>query len=30
VEEFEPPFIGKITKGVSVSLYESFGKPRRK
>ena len=30
VEEFEPPFIGRITKGSSVSLYETFGKPKRK
>ena len=30
VEEFEPPFIGKITKGMSVSLYETFGKPKRR
>lgn len=30
VEQFEPPFIGKITKGSNVSLYETFGKPKRK
>jgi hypothetical protein len=30
VEEFEPPFIGKVTKGASVTLYETFGKPKRR
>jgi PIN like domain len=30
VEEFEPPFIGKIARGSSVSLYETFGKPKRR
>lgn len=30
VDDVEPPFIGKITKGSSVSLYETFGKHKRK
>jgi hypothetical protein len=30
VEEFEPPFIVKVTKGASVTLYETFGKPKRR
>lgn len=29
-QEFEPPFIGRITKGLKVSLYETFGKPKRR
>lgn len=30
VEQFEPPFIGKVTRNSNVSLYETFGKPKRK